>query len=265
MQKTLTIVTINYNNKEGLIKTINSVIAQTFTDVEYIIVDGDSTDGSKEVLEEYKAHIDFSSSEKDNGVYHAMNKGIAKATGEYILFLNSGDYLIAPETLQQVFSNNFSQDILYGDLETEQRKLIYPDSLDFFYFFKQSLGHPASFIKKKLFDKYGYYNEKNKIVSDWQFFLETIIMHKVTYKHINQAISFFDTTGMSTNPDNFSKLNKEMTAVLHPYLDEYYGEIVIGFQELKNQITNQQLKIETLCKKTIKYKYYKLIGRKFKF
>ena len=112
---TLSIITINYNNLEGLKKTIESVCSQTYRDYEWIVIDGGSTDGSRELIEENKSHIHYWVSEPDNGIYHAMNKGIAQAKGDYCQFLNSGDYYIAPNTLQQVFSHDELADVNYGD------------------------------------------------------------------------------------------------------------------------------------------------------
>ena len=91
--KQISIITINYNNASGLEKTIRSVVEQTYNEYEYIIIDGASSDKSKEVIQEYQRYIDFWCSEKDSGIYNAMNKGIQKASGEYLLFLNSGDVL----------------------------------------------------------------------------------------------------------------------------------------------------------------------------
>ena len=91
MSVKLTIITINYNNKEGLIKTFESVKKQTWSEFEFFVIDGGSTDGGKELIER-NSQIDYWVSEKDSGVYNAMNKGIRKATGEYVIFMNSGDF-----------------------------------------------------------------------------------------------------------------------------------------------------------------------------
>lgn len=123
MQTKLSIITINYNNAVGLQRTIDSVLSQTYTDFEYIVVDGASTDGSKEILEQLQHSKDVGDiafplaiiSEPDSGVYNAMNKGIRLAHGDYCLFLNSGDYLATPDTLQQVFTDfPHGMDIVYG-------------------------------------------------------------------------------------------------------------------------------------------------------
>ena len=112
----LSIITINYNNAIGLKKTIESLIEQSYQEYEYIVIDGGSDDGSKEVIWESLRYVSSWCSEKDTGVYNAMNKGIMRATGEYLLFLNSGDYLYDSTVLEDVTSTLSGEDIIYGDL-----------------------------------------------------------------------------------------------------------------------------------------------------
>ena len=114
--KQISIITINYNNASGLEKTIRSVVEQTYNEYEYIIIDGASSDKSKEVIQEYQRYIDFWCSEKDSGIYNAMNKGIQKASGEYLLFLNSGDVLNNSAVLADIHGFLSGEDFVYGDL-----------------------------------------------------------------------------------------------------------------------------------------------------
>ena len=129
----LSIITINYNNLEGLKKTYESVVCQTWTDYEWIIIDGGSTDGSREFIEEHQDKFAYWCSEPDKGVYNAMNKGIAKAQGEYLNFMNSGDRFYDHQTLNEVFSSGFQEDILYGnELQYNEMNVIkdlLPDNL----------------------------------------------------------------------------------------------------------------------------------------
>ncbi|MBQ3836958.1 MAG: glycosyltransferase, partial [Treponema sp.] len=112
----ISIITINYNNKDGLKKTIDSVAAQTFQGYEHIIVDGGSTDGSAEVIKDalknkdYAAHVSYWCSEKDGGIYPAMNKGVERAGGEYCLMLNSGDYLAGKSILEKAAKSFWTED-----------------------------------------------------------------------------------------------------------------------------------------------------------
>ena len=209
----LSIITVCYNNKNGLQKTMESVAKQTFIDYEYIVIDGGSTDGSVELIknEDLKNRKECRIknlrwvSEKDNGIYDAMNKGIKMACGEYCYFLNSDDYIAAPNTLEKIFAKLKPEtDIVYGNLAirknnklrsvTKFSKKVLPYS---FYRYKQALHHQASFIKRELFQKYGLYSEKAKLISDWIFFFETIILHKVKIQYINRIFAVFLSGGSS--------------------------------------------------------------------
>ena len=171
--KTLSIITINRNNADGLEKTIQSVVCQTSTDFEYIVIDGASEDGSVEIINKYTANINFWVSEPDTGIYNAMNKGIRKAQGEYCLFLNSGDWLITPETLVNVFNeiNGNSSDIFYSNRIDSSGKIAqYPNNLTIRTLLARKINHQNSLIKRSLFFEHGFYNENLKIASDWDFF-----------------------------------------------------------------------------------------------
>lgn len=182
--KKLSVITINYNNASGLELTMESVFGQTFIDVEYVVIDGGSSDGSKELIQANAAKIDFWCSENDKGVYNAMNKGVLHATGEYVLFLNSGDYLYDSSVLAKILPSLTGEGIVYGDLMFmpegggEGSVFVYPEILDVDYFMERSLGHPASFIKRELLTV-SPYNEEYRIVSDWEFFSGRLFMNRL--------------------------------------------------------------------------------------
>ena len=222
----LTIITINYNNKEGLIKTFESIRNQTWLDFEYIVIDGGSTDGGKELIEKNQ-QIDYWVSEKDSGVYNAMNKGILKATGDYIIFMNSGDFFYDENVLEKVrhqFSSNI--DILYGDTiyfnDNGFRKLETPDKkLTFGFFCDSGINHQAVFIKRNLFHQYFLYNEDYKICSDWEFFIVVICLYQATYKHIDEIICYYDFSGISAKPENFHIYETEREITLKKYFSAF--------------------------------------------
>ena len=139
MAPILSIITINYNNRLGLLKTMQSVVEQSYKNFEYLIIDGGSDDGSLEDILNYEHCLSFWCSEKDKGVYNAMNKGIVKATGEYLLFLNSGDFLLDNQTLSKIVPLLKDYSIIYGDLifrsDTKDILQTYPDRLDINYLF----------------------------------------------------------------------------------------------------------------------------------
>jgi len=166
----LSIITVNLNNKNGLQKTIDSVVSQTFKDFEWIVIDGGSIDGSRELIEQYADHFAYWVSEPDKRVYNAMNKGIRVAKGDYLQFLNSGDWLWNETALERCFSHGFTADIAYGDL----------------YIFREN-G----------FEERCYSDHLLKIVSDWKFFLIQFINNK-SFEHINEFVIAFDKSGMSS-------------------------------------------------------------------
>lgn len=226
MKPLISIITINYNNAAGLEKTIRSVTEQTCGDFEYIVIDGGSTDGSKNIIEQYAPKIRRWVSEPDKGVYNAMNKGITKATGEYLLFLNSGDTLKNNESLAVASRHLGKHDLVYFDLNIQgpagnNTLKTYPDRLDFRYFIFESLPHPASFIRKNLFDSIGLYNESLKIVSDWAFFMIAVCKKEVNYRHVSKTISVFNLDGISSNPQSQQKIITEKKQVLQAYFPAY--------------------------------------------
>ena len=214
----LSIITINYNNKAGLQKTIDSVITQTFKDFEWIIIDGGSTDGSKELIEKYSHYITYWVSEPDKGIYNAMNKGIVQANGEYLHFLNSGDYLVDSNTLRNIFiKNNYTSDIIYGNTYILSNPIresysLHSNHISCHDLINASICHQSSFIKNILFKKYGLYNEHYKIAADWDFFFRTIVIENCSLQYIDDFIVFYDTNGVSSR--NRFSLNKEREAII---------------------------------------------------
>lgn len=217
----ISIITINFNNKNGIEKTISSVVAQTYKDIQYIIIDGDSTDGSVEVIKKYHEDIDYWISEPDKGIYDAMNKGILKATGDYVLFLNSGDYLISSDIIDNISHElDSNEDIVFGLLKTYPSGIIgYTDihlPLTLLDFFKSSpIPHPASFIKRELFQKMNY-DESLKIVADWSFFLQAVVFMGCSCKKIERIITVFEDNGISNR--NVVCCNEERLKVLKELL-----------------------------------------------
>lgn len=225
----LSIITINYNNKKGLENTIKSVIYQTFRDYEYIIIDGGSTDGSKDVIESFvrdsNSNISFWCSEHDNGIYNAMNKGIAHANGEYLNFMNSGDTFASPQSLELATKYNWNTDVIMGDVflyTPYSRWYDYvqaPDKLGFQRLMKYGLFHQSAFIKKDLFDD-SRYDESYRIISDWAFWFDKLIIEGKTYKHIPLPICTYESGGISCDGKNLWKERRN-------HLQKYYNPKLI--------------------------------------
>lgn len=257
----LSIITINYNNAEGLRRTLASVAAQTFRDFEHIIVDGGSTDGSVEVIREYEQSLASRLSplasnlkwlsEPDSGIYNAMNKGIKMTNGEYLLFLNSGDYLVDVDTLKNVFEDANDVDIIYGDRINvwkdglERNRDSFPDHITGYFLYRGMISHQASFIKSDLFVKYGLYREDLKYGADWEFFLRTFLLYNCTYQHIYQNVVYFDCLGISSVAENNKEMWEERKRVFAETLPafaedyllmEHYQQILRGYDKRANQL-----------------------------
>jgi len=231
MKRKLSIITVNRNNSFGLKKTIESVISQTFRDFEFIIIDGDSTDNSVEIIKHFADHFSFWISEPDKGTYHAMNKGIIAATGEYCYFLNSGDFLADNTVLERVFSHDTTADIISGNVlkmrpNCKYRRVSSPEIISLHKLCVHSLPHQASLIKRGLFDEIGYYNEDYKIVSDWEFFLKALVIFEKSYQHINTDFSFFKIDGVSSRKENFQMARDESYDCLKNNFPKYADDLI---------------------------------------
>jgi glycosyltransferase involved in cell wall biosynthesis len=212
----LSIITINFNNLSGLKRTVDSVISQTWQNFEYIVIDGGSTDGSVKFIEEHRQKLTFWKSEPDRGIYHAMNKGVKVATGEYLLFLNSGDELYNRDVINSSIAELYGEDILSFNIiyrGIQDILIEHPDSVGFEFFWNKTLSHPSTFIKSELFLKIQY-DEDLLIVSDWKFFLIAVLELSATYRKINFLLSIFFTDGISSAPENSSLILNERRIVL---------------------------------------------------
>lgn len=211
----LSIITINYNGAIGLERTIKSVINQTCSDFDYIVIDGGSTDGSVDVIKHFADHIDFWLSEPDKGIYNAMNKGIEHARGEYCLFLNGGDWLADNDVIKDIFPFLESVSVVTGILQRGDEICIPAEHLTFEWLYQWSVSHQASFIKTELLKKYPY-DEALKIVSDWKFWLQIFISDNETYRAVKRKIAVFDMSGISSLQKEL--VNEERIMVVKEFL-----------------------------------------------
>jgi len=244
MQK-LSIITVNLNNAAGLQKTIDSIIIQSFVDFEFIIIDGGSTDGSKEIIERYADKLTYWVSEPDKGIYNGMNKGINVSKGEYCFFLNSGDFLFEKEALFNFMQNTESKDIIYGNVVSEKGEIKYSDTLTKETFFFGTICHQAAFIKKSLFEKHGSYDEKLTVIADWAFFVKAILVDGCSYSYKNKVVTEIEWEGVSTNPIYTEKSEAQRKEILTNYFPEFYNiydEIRILRKELSKYKNSRLIK-----------------------
>jgi hypothetical protein len=178
-----------------------------------------------------------------------MNKGIDKATGDYLLFLNSGDYLIDGNTIQSFISINTFEDIFYGNIKWEKGLKIWDGNfskkITFKYFSKASLPHQASFIKRELFKEIGKYDEKLKIVSDWKFFVLAMYKYDYSFRHIDLIISVCNRDGLSCLPESWPLILKERELTLNTYFPAFFHDLSVYKNDeliIKNKILNLETK-----------------------
>ena len=258
MKTSFSIITVNLNNKRGLRSTIKSVINQSVSNYQFIVVDGKSSDGSIDVIAEFASNIDFHISEADTGVYNAMNKGILNSTGEYLLFLNSGDHFTDNDSLKRVIDYLGAHDLVYTKTHiiggTHPFDRAYPEHLDFSFFttLPHSLPHPSTFIKRSLFNKYGLYDESMRISSDWKFFILAVCRYNCSYLYVPKVLSTFYIEGMSSLESNLPVIIEER--------DSTIGEYFPAFVNDRNELQQLRLKNKELGKKVAYVNDSRLIG-----
>lgn len=234
--KKISIITINKNNAVGLEKTIQSVISQSYTNIEYIIVDGASRDGSVDVIKKYADSISGFISETDNGLYNAMNKGIKMASGDYIFFLNSGDIAYSNNIIQKVADNLDNNDVVFGNTSyIKNTKIIKNPATPVVEYYKRYQHdippQPALFVKRELFSKVNNFDESYRIIADVVFVSRLFSDKNLAYKHIDEIISIFDTTGISSQHANQEMIYLERRRFIETEFPQYLQEFEKVYQK----------------------------------
>ncbi len=245
----LSVITVNYNDQAGLSKTIESVLDQTNQNFEFIIIDGNSTDGSVDLLKLQNPNRVNWISEKDHGVYDAQNKGIVKAQGEYLLFLNSGDSFYSKNVVRNFLKmlESSNAQIIYGNSnllldENASENLTPPNVLDAQFWYRGTLNHQAVFIKKALFDQFGNYNILYKVCADFNFFLQCFVKNPTMFQHFDCVVCNYDQTGSGVSRENFDAMMLERDEILHKNFSKEQMDVMEKkYQEglsLKHRILN---------------------------
>ncbi len=217
----ISIITVVFNSEHTIEQTIQSVLSQSYKNIEYIIVDAFSTDGTIKIVEKYRDQLAQIISEPDNGFYDGLNKGIELATGEVIGILNADDRFVNNEIVHQIaeqFITNKSLDSLIGDIafsNSENKISRYYSGAKFtLNSFKWGFmpPHPSFYCKRELFNKLGLYNPKYKIAGDFELMLRFIWKHKITYKYIPLLMVYMRKGGKSTSTilTSFFVINPEV-------------------------------------------------------
>ncbi len=216
----VSIITVTYNSAATLRRTIQSVLAQDYGNIEYIVIDGNSSDGTLDILNEYRDHIDVVVSEPDTGIYDAMNKGIDRATGDIVGILNSDDRFSRDDMISRIVKEfEAGIDAVYGDVHFVSANN--PDKVVRYYssaIFKPSRlvmglspAHPSFYVKRSFFERYGKYDTSYKIASDFDIFAR-FFQTPLRYKYMQETFVIMSQGGVSTQVKSKYQLNKEIMA-----------------------------------------------------
>jgi glycosyltransferase involved in cell wall biosynthesis len=244
----LSVITVVYNNVDDVERTLLSVARQTYTGIEYIVVDGHSTDGTLQVIEKYGGRITKLISEKDEGIYDAMNKGLSVATGDYVLFMNSGDEFYSPQTVANVFATVDNADIYYGETEMMdekgnslgRRRHAAPADLTWKSFkYGMSVSHQAIYIKRALTESY---DRKYQLSADIDWILHAVKKAKKIV-NVNQYVAKYKVGGMSKLRHRQSLAERfDIMRRHYGLLPTVFNHIIIAFNLgwywLRNRRTN---------------------------
>lgn len=237
--KRFSIVTVALNEEESIRTTCESIRAQSCTDFEWIVIDGGSTDGTLDILGEYRDLITHLSSGPDKGIYDAMNKGIDRASGQYLVFMNAGDTFYNSESLARV-AEAPEKDILYGDLlcrtaDGETSIWRYPDDLPANYLLDHMLPHQASFFKRDLFDRFGKYDTSYRIAGDYELFVRFLYANGTSSWHVSHIISVFGFDGISSD----KKYKRLRQVENHRVRKRYFSWRLYGLKRMENELKNR--------------------------
>jgi len=220
----ISIITVCKNAEDTIENTILSVINQTSNNIEFIIIDGVSTDNTISIIEKYRNKISYFISEQDTGIYNAMNKGIKAASGDILYFLNANDYIFDKEVISRVVQKfeKTNNDIVFGSLVTIDGENINIEknvgNIDKIYFMNgDNVCHQCIFYKSKLFKDFGLYDEGLKIAADYDFNLKTLIQNKKKYLIHNEPVVKFTLGGFSTSEKYRKLLLEEREIVKNRY------------------------------------------------
>ncbi len=217
----ITIITVVYNNKSTISRAIESVLSQNYSNIEYIIIDGASTDGTIDIINTYKNRISKIISEKDKGIYDAMNKGIEIATGDVVGILNSDDSYIDENSVSEIAKTfeNYNTDSVFADVimvkEHDQNAIVRYYSAKKFklwhFRFGHMPGHATFFAKRELFDKLGKYDTRYRISADFDLLLRFLFVHRISYKYIPKVLVKMSLGGISTQGfSSIKQMNLEL-------------------------------------------------------
>ena len=235
---TFSIITVCRNEEGAIRETCESIVAQEHEDFEWIVIDGGSTDGTLEILNEYSGSIRHLVSEPDAGIYNAMNKGAAMATGEYLIFMNGGDRFADSDSLLFAGQSPRAQ-MLYGDVYLGDQSgdvEAYPDVVESGYMLRKMIPHQATFYQRATFEAAGGYDESFKIAADYDLYVRLFERERISHHHIPHPIAIFDLEGISNSKDFRQLRKRENHRIRKQYFKKYRFSMKCLRQEIRNFI-----------------------------
>ena len=224
----VSIITVSFNAEKTIEDSIKSVLAQTYKNIEYIMIDGGSVDGTLDIIERYRNKIDYFISQQDKGIFNAMNKGIKASTGDILYFLNTNDYIFDEKVIEDVvkFFQKTKATMVFGDMSfiedngQEKERRIYSD-VDKLFFINECICHQGVFYKREVFDMCGLYNEDYRLTADYDLNLNVIMKHNLKTRYFNRIIAKF-TLGGQSNSHNDEDLKVLAQNEKQEILSKYY-------------------------------------------
>ncbi len=235
MEKRLAIVTICFNDKEGLARTFASVFAQDMRDLQYVVIDGGSIDGSVQLIEAHADRIDKWTSEPDRGIYHAQNKGWYTADATFVLFLNAGDVLDAPDVIARTMPYLTDDvDIAYGDVRLSGgaragEVKMHPERMTGGYLMKEVVAHASQFIRRSLLERHEGYDEQYRIAADYAFFAKAFWVQHARMRKVPFVVSRFDMGGLSSDPTQEQAVADERVSIQRRYAPWIWFKVYHGY------------------------------------
>ncbi len=195
----ISVITVSYNAAATILQTINGVFSQAYPNLEYIIIDGKSTDSTTEIIKKSQHKLAYWISEKDNGIYDAMNKGIKASTGDWLIFLGADDVFYNNEVLSGIFINNNvdSTDFIYGDVILKSKGKVYGGNRNYGQLIESNINHQSVFYNKTIFDKMGLFNLKYPILADFELNLRIFRDQSLIKKYTPHVITIYNDKGLS--------------------------------------------------------------------
>lgn len=232
----ITIITVCYNADKLLEKTILSVINQTYSNIEYVIIDGDSKDGTKDIINKYISSINIAISEKDNGIYDAMNKGIRIASGDFIIFMNAGDEFDENSTIESVFNMNYDSNcVIYGQVRFIPSNRIVDGKFNKYKLSRHNIPHQAIFYSAKYLKKYEY-NLKYNLYADYFLNLTLFSKKEIKFIYCDKIIAKYLQGGVSANLNNDTNFTSYKYDIIGNILGKKYKMYAVYHEKIRKLI-----------------------------